>query len=133
MILLLKVEGKRPEQVREFSTVETALRELDASGPHSFATLTRQDGSYVQVAGGKEKCLIEKRDIPHQMHWRAYWRPVSATSDSLQVITCGAGQITARADEIFSVEDVVSIWRSFCYNKPSASEVMWRSMSEIFR
>ena len=133
MRMLLEVEGKRPEQVREFSKVETALRDLDSSGPHSYASLTRQDGSYVQVAGGKKKCLIERRDFVDKLHWRAHLTTASLTSDGPQVIECGAGEITVSADEIFSIEDVVSVWRSFFQNEPFASYIMWRSMTKILR
>ncbi|KEP70804.1 hypothetical protein DL1_13340 [Thioclava dalianensis] len=133
MRMLLEVEGKRPEQVREFSKIEAALRELNNSNPHSYANLTRQDGSYVQVAGEKKKYLIERRDFVDKLHWRAHLKTASLMSDAPQIIVCGAGQITVSADEIFSIEDVVSIWRSFFQNEPFASYIMWRSMAKILR
>ncbi len=133
MRMLLVVEGKRPEQVREFAKVEAALRELDSYGPHSYASLTRQDGSYIQVAGGEQKCLIEKRDIVDNTHWRAHLAKAISPSDVPQVLKFGGGQMTMAAHEIFFIEDVISVWRSFFYTEPFAADIIWRQMTEIFR
>lgn len=129
MRMLLEVEGKRPKQVREFAKVEAALRELTASGPHSFASLTRQDGSYVQVAGGKQKCLIEKRNIIDSTHWRAYHAEPALPSGEIQVLNFGGGQMTMTVDEVFSVGDVVSVWRAFFEAEPFPAGIMWRDVT----
>ncbi|MEJ2001640.1 MAG: hypothetical protein P8X51_15830 [Maritimibacter sp.] len=133
MKMLLEVEGKRPEQVREFAKVEAALRELDAISPHSFASLTRQDGSYVQVAGGKQLCLVEKRDLGENTHWRAYHAEMSPSSGVSQVLKFGGGQMTMAEDEVFTIDDVISIWRAFFETKPFPAGIMWRDMTEMFR
>ena len=118
MVMLLEVEGKRAEQVRKFEKVKAALRELESFGPHSYASLTRQDGSYVQVAGGKKKCLIEMRDFGDKKHYRASFAMAETALGQEQVIECGAGHITVLANEVFSIEDVISVWRSFFQGIP---------------
>ncbi|MFV0421718.1 hypothetical protein [Oleidesulfovibrio sp.] len=133
MRMLLEVEGEKPEQVRCFAKVEAALRKLDASGPHSFASLTRQDGSYVQVAGGKERCLIEKRDITDNTHWRACSAGAPSFSEAPQILEFGGGRITMTADEIFHIDDVVSVWCDFFESRPFPENIMWRNMTDMFR
>lgn len=60
-MLLLEIEGKKPVQVQDFALVEKTLRSLKSYGPASFAILTKEDGSYVQVAGGEAdmRCRAE--------------------------------------------------------------------------
>lgn len=133
MIMLLEVEGKRAEQVRKFEKVEAALTELEGFGPHSYASLTRQDGSYVQVAGGKKKYLIEKRDFGNNKHYRACFEMPETASGQKQVIECGAGRIAVLANEVFSIEDVISVWRSFFEGEPFPSNIQWKDMTGILR
>ncbi|WP_341640931.1 hypothetical protein [Phycobacter sp. K97] len=133
MVMLLEVEGKRAEQVREFEKVKAALRELESFGPHSYASLTRQDGSYVQVAGGKEKCLIVKRDFGDKKHYRASFAMPETSLGQKQVIECGAGHITVLANEVFSIEDVVSVWRSFFQGEPFPGSIQWNDMTGVLR
>jgi len=129
--MLLEVEGKEAKQVRGFEAIETSLKELEGSGPHSYASLTRQDGSYIQVAGGKENCLIEKRDFADNKHYRASFAKPEPTSNDQQIIECGAGQITVRTNEVFSVNDVICVWRSFFHGEPFPTDIMWKDMTEI--
>lgn len=133
MRMLLEVEGRRPEQIREFARAEEILRELRDSGPHSFASLTRQDASYVQAAGGRETCLLEKRDASDGTHWRAYMPNSTPYPGAPQVLKFGGGQIELEADEVFSIEQVVSVWRSFFESRPFPAEVHWRDMTDMFR
>ncbi|MCR8826526.1 hypothetical protein [Pseudosulfitobacter koreensis] len=133
MVLLLEVEGKNALQVREFAKVEAALRGLDPFGPHSYASLTRQDGSYVQVAGGKQKCLIEKREVTSNTHWRGH-RTMAASDSAVQhVLIFGAGQMTLTDDEVFTIDDVIPIWRSFFEEEPFALDIGWRDVTDVLR
>lgn len=132
MRMLLEVEGKKPEQVREFARIEIALKALNALGPHSFAILTRQDGSYIQVAGGGEKCFIEKRDVIENTHWRAYLAKTFDTPSDLEPFEFGSGQIEIASNEIFSIDAVISIWRAFFNSEPYPEETMWRDMTDMF-
>lgn len=133
MRMLLEVEGKRPEQVREFAKVELALKELEATGPHSFASLTRQDGSYVQVAGGKHQCVVEKRDVSDNTHWRAYHSETCSPSDAEHILSFGGGQMTMAKEEIFSIDEVISVWRAFFEASSFPPGMEWRDMTEMFR
>lgn len=133
MVLLLVVEGKKPQQVRDFVKVEAALTELDASGPHSYASLTHQDGSYVQVAGGKQECLIEKRDITSNTHWRAHLATARSRSATPHVLTFGGGQMTLAEDEVFTIDEVISIWRSFFDKEPFTTDIAWRDVTDMLR
>ena len=56
MKMLLEVEKRSPVQAESFAKIEQSLRSLKSYGPESFAILTAQDGSYLQVAGGRITC-----------------------------------------------------------------------------
>ena len=133
MRMLLEIEGLQAEQITDFAKAESALRVLDADGPHSFMSLTHQDGSYIQVAGGKQVCLVERRDIGDNTHWRAFHGPQPLSLEAPQVLKFGGGQITLTADEVFTVEDVIEICRAFFHDVAFPAATMWRDMTAVLR
>lgn len=42
--------------------VKKNLKQLKSYGPNSYATLTDSEGNYLQVAGGRVTCFVEKYD-----------------------------------------------------------------------
>lgn len=133
MKMLLEVEGKKPEQIRDFAKVSAVLNELDAAGPHSFASLTRQDGSYVQAAGGRQLCLIERREISDNSHWRAVHIECASPSSGSKTLIFGGGQVKLSAQEIFSIDEVITVWRAFFDSTPLPEEIRWRNITSMFQ
>jgi hypothetical protein len=132
MKMLLEVEKKQAVQVSEFSKVEKALRSLKSYGPHSFASLTRHDDSYVQVAGGRVTCILEMRDQQNGIHWRAYLNNPRVPYEGQQTLMFGGGHMTMEADEVLFIDDVITAFRAFFDDSPYPDELKWRDMSHVF-
>ncbi|WP_082267132.1 MULTISPECIES: hypothetical protein [Komagataeibacter] len=132
MIMILKVENKKPIEVSEFSTIEKALRSLKSYGPRSYAILENSDGSYIQVAGGRVTCVLELREKKDNKHLRAYLPVPHVCYTGEQTLMFGAGKVKMQPDEILFIDDVVSAFRAFFENLPFPSTIKWRDMSNIF-
>lgn len=132
MKMLLEVEKKAPSQVKDFEKVEDALRSLKSYGPHSFASLTKQDGSYVQVAGGRVTCVLEMRDRNGSQHWRAHLTESKVPFKGQQTLMFGGGHMTMEPDEVLFIDDVIAVFRAFFESAPLPDEVKWRDMSSLF-
>jgi hypothetical protein len=50
--MLLEVENREPVENASAADVHDAISKLRSYGPSSFASLTDEHGSYLQVAGG---------------------------------------------------------------------------------
>ena len=133
MKMILEVEKKQPVQVKDFAQVEKALRALKSYGPHSFASLAREDGTYIQVAGGRVTCALELRMQPDNRHFRAYLVESKTRSKSQQTLMFGGGHLQLEYDEILFIDDVVVAFRAFFSSEPFPSEMKWRDVSKMFR
>lgn len=131
--MLLEVENKKPEQVQDFPKIEEALRGLKSYGPQSYASLTKPDGSYLQVAGGGVTCIVEMRDKPSDRHWRAHLDAAKVPFKEQQTLMFGGGHMAMEPDEILFIEDVVTIFKAFFESKSFPRDIKWRDMSRIFR
>lgn len=70
--MILEAETKQPKSVKSFGPVAKQLRAMKSYGPVSFASLTADDGSYIQVVGGRVTCLLEVRPSGWSSNRRAY-------------------------------------------------------------
>ncbi len=132
MKMLLEIENRKPAHVNEFGKIEEALRNLRKTGPHSFAILTAQDGSYLQVAGGESTCVMELRNRNGGKHYRAYSEQRYGTQTGQQTLTFGGGSMTVEADELLDLEEVVTAFRAFFEKRDFSDQLAWRDMSEMF-
>ncbi|HEX7694334.1 MAG TPA: hypothetical protein VF409_07580 [Sphingomonas sp.] len=95
----------------------------------SFLSLTREDGSYVQAAGGRPWCVVEYRDVPNRQHLRAYQHtPQPKYKDGAKIRT-GAGDIALRHDEWFLLKDAAEIFVAFLRGQPFPDRVQWRPLT----
>jgi hypothetical protein len=133
MKMILEVEKKQPVQVKKFAQVEKELRALKSYGPHSFASFTRGDGTYLQVAGGRVTCALELREQPEGRHFRAYLVGSSARSKTQQTLMFGGGMLQLEYDEVLFIDDVIVAFRAFFNSEPFPDEMKWRDVSKIFR
>lgn len=112
-MMTFEVENMLPVLTTKFEKIERGLRDLKSYGKRSFASLTREDGSYLQVAGGGQTCILELRMTSDDTHLRAYLVPPRVPFEGGQTILFGGGQLTARPDEILGVDGIVEIFRAF--------------------
>jgi hypothetical protein len=131
MNMLLEVEKKSPVQVSIFSEVEKTLRKLRSYGPQSYASLTRQDGPYLQVAGGGVTCVLEMRDPQASKHWRAHLGQAKVPFEGEQTLMFGGGNLTIWPDEVLFIDDVVAVFRAFFDGEALPKEIKWRDISQV--
>lgn len=132
MTMLLEIENKTPQQVEEFSKVENILGELRSYGPSSFAILTDDGGSYVQVAGGKVTCVLEYRNLNEKKHFRAYLKKAKVPHEGTLTLMFGGGHMTMEPNEVLFIEDVILVFKAFFNHKPFPEEILWRDISNMF-
>ncbi|WP_122521467.1 hypothetical protein [Pannonibacter phragmitetus] len=129
-MLLLEIEGKKPVQVQDCAPVEKALRSLKSYGPASFAILTKEDGSYVQVAGGRLTCVVEQRSAGAGKQMRARYERAKVPYEVSQTLVFGGGKLEAEPEELLFIEDVILIFKAFWEGSTGPETVAWRDMSE---
>ena len=102
------------------------LKNLRSYGPSSFASLTNDNGSYVQLAGGGVTCMIEHFDSVMKIRKRAF-HDFSSTqfSDGTRLVF-GGGDIALKKDEWFNIEQSISIFTSFLGEKKFPENISWR-------
>lgn len=128
-MLLLEIEGKKPVQVQDFAPVEKALRSLKSYGPASFAILTKADGAYVQVAGGRLTCVVEQRSAGTGKQMRARYERAKVPYEGIQTLVFGGGKLEAEPEEILFIEDVILIFKAFWEDSADPDIVVWRDIS----
>ncbi|WP_413208408.1 hypothetical protein [Rhodospirillum sp. A1_3_36] len=129
MTMKLEVENKKPMSPKNFSSIERNLRALKSYGPHSFAILSKDNGSYVQVAGGRVTCVVEMRDGERKNHFRAHLEEKKVPFDERLTIAFGGGKLTVDLDEILFIEDVIKIFKAFFEDGAMPNEIKWRDIS----
>ncbi|WP_308719054.1 hypothetical protein [Komagataeibacter xylinus] len=128
----MKVENKDPVKVDNFSKIEKSLRSLKSYGPCSYAILENDDGSYIQVAGGRVTCVLELREKNQDRQFRAYLSVPHVCYTGEQTLMFGAGQVKIQPDEILFIDDVVAAFKAFFEKTPFPLNIKWREMSHIF-
>lgn len=109
----LDVEGKHTIQDANDADIARALRALRSFGPHSFTTLSSEGGSYIQVAGGSQTCVIEVRDVSTGKHYRAHQsRPHPVFPDGTKLVF-GAGTVVLQGDEWFTAAQATAVLIEF--------------------
>jgi hypothetical protein len=100
------------------------LRKEIALVKSSFASLTRDDGSYVQIAGGPGLFLLEHRGAPG--HRRAYQEnPVSPHPDGT-TLECSAGSIPMNRADWLLRDQVAEVLLAFSLGSAWPTYVKWR-------
>ena len=128
----LDVEGRHTIQDASDADIARALQTLRSSGPHSFAILSSESGSYVQVAGGSQTCVIEVRDVATGRHYRAHQsQPHPVFSDGTK-LAFGAGTVVLQGDEWFTAAQATSVLTEFRAGVllPTAAPG-WRDVTEV--
>lgn len=128
----MMMEGERLEVI--LNPTEAQVRQIVLSLNRletSFVTLTDESGNYVQVAGSRPWCVLERRNITPLRHERAFQHTPNPKYNDGAKIIAGAGGITLQHDEWFLLKDAAEVFVAFLNREPAPSHVQWRSMNEI--
>lgn len=122
----LDVEGKAGVRNATPAQIARAIRSLKSYGRSSYASLTNESGSYVQVAGGGVSCMVELFDASAEVCSRAFHDKPSAARPDGTILVFGAGNLPMRSDEWFMANQVVEIFLAFHATAPFPNYVCWR-------
>ena len=128
----MTLEGKRFAPVE--NPTEDQVRQLIqglTNGETSFAYLTDQSGNYVQAAGSRPWCFVERRTISPAAHYRAFQNTPNPKYNDGAKIRTGARNIKLQHDQWFLLKDAAEIFVAFLANEKFPDAVEWRSMNEM--
>jgi len=107
------------------------LKELKSYGPSSYACITDDDGNYVQVAGGRFTCFIERYDAKSKALFRGYHSNSSTNFEDGSLLSFGAGRVQLKKDEWFNIDDVIEVFSRFNQNQPLPENIYWREVKTL--
>lgn len=129
--MILEAEKMTPVVDITEPKLQKIIKSLRSFGPCSFATLTDEYGNYLQVGGGGVTCLIEKRDVLQQRHFRGYQSDKRRGCPDGTILTFGGGSVALLADEWFSSAQAVEIFVCFLNRESLPGYVLWREVNLI--
>jgi hypothetical protein len=112
------------------SPSEAKLRLELSRAKSSFASLTADDGSYLQVGGGPGLFVVERRDREGG-HFRARQNPPVTRFDDGVTISFSGSTLAMANSEWFLLDQVVSIFSAFARGD-LGSMVQWERLDEQF-
>jgi hypothetical protein len=124
--MLLACEGKPSIQNPKPSQIRKALLALRSYGPSSYASLTNDTGSYIQVAGGGVSCLIELYQADTRKRLRAYGDAQNKACPDGTLLVFRAGEIPMMADEWFMANQVAEAFCCFLEGQDFPAGIHWR-------
>ncbi len=126
----LEAEGQLTIQNPSEELVRALILGLQQGGS-TFASLTDEAGNYIQVAGSRPWCVIERRHLKPLQHERAFQEtPKPKYKDGAKLST-GAGELSLKHDEWFLLKDAAEVAVSFLRHDEVPARVKWRSMNEM--
>ncbi|WP_175759269.1 hypothetical protein [Burkholderia ambifaria] len=122
----LEIEGKVGIAAPTATQVSRAIKSLRSYGPSSYASLTNENGSYVQIAGGGVTCMVEHFDAETQARSRAFHDRHNPVCPDGTILVFRAGNIPMRSDEWFISTQVIDIFTAFLNSTAFPVYVHWR-------
>lgn len=107
------------------------LKKLKSYGPSSFACITDDEGNYVQVAGGRFTCFIERYDAKSKKLFRGYHSNSSTNFEDGTLLSFSAGRVPLKKDEWFNIDDVIEIFSLFNQNQALPESIYWREIKVL--
>ena len=98
----------------------------------SFATLTKEDGAYIQAGGGPGLFVIEYRDSAGQHHRASQSEPVVPFPDGT-IISFSGGSMPLGRHEWFSSKQVVKVFTCFLSGNPLPGWLTWHRLAPDFQ
>lgn len=127
----LEIQNKPAKENPSERQLRKAILSLRSYGPSSFASLTDENGNYLQIGGGGITCLIERRDAVTGTHYRAYQKQKNINYPDGTLLVFGAGSIALLSDEWFSSTVSADIFVAFLLRQALPSDVYWRAATAI--
>lgn len=128
----LETEDKPPIENVSAAHVKKTVARLKSYGPCSFASLIDENENYLQVAGGRVTCMLEKRDAVNHRHYRAYQDEKSKVFEDGTLLVFGGGRIAMRADEWFTSAKIEEVFLAFLRGDELPENIKWREITEMF-
>lgn len=122
----LEIQNKAAKDNPSEQQLRRAILSLRSYGTSSFASLTDDHGSYLQVAGGGITCLLERRDAHTGVHYRAYQEKKNTNYPDGTLLVFGAGEVALLSDEWFSNTIVADVFAAFLLKHALPEHVHWR-------
>lgn len=124
-------EAARPILNPAIGDITKHLRQLRTSGPSTYASVTADTGTYLQVAGSPAGMLLEKHEGVGGKQFRASQLvPVVPFPDGTELAFTG-GRIRMLAAEWFTLKQVVEVFGAFLKGDAEPSFVRWRELSLV--
>lgn len=129
--MIFEREGAQPIVDPSEQVLERELRKLRSYGASTFASLTKDDGSYLQTAGGGVACMLERHDIEDR-HYRA-WQdpPVMPPEFDGSTLVFGGGSVVLARREWFRNEQIIEAFNAFRKGEPLPAFIRWRDITEM--
>ncbi|WP_163836661.1 hypothetical protein [Spartinivicinus ruber] len=124
--MILECEGKKSIVSPTEKQLINTLKTLKSHGPSSFASLTVSNGDYVQVAGGRMTCMLEKREGVSQ--YRAYHDNPSTPFPDGTILSFSAGDIPLKNDEWFNIGEAIDAFTCFLKKNKLPTSIKWRKV-----
>lgn len=126
MAMRLEAQKKAAIESPSDAKVRRAIMSLRSYGPSSYASLTDDNGSYIQVGGGGVSCLVEEFDAVKGIRHRAYHGTQNAAFPDGTILVFSAGKIPMKSDEWFRSDQVADIFVAYLNRLPEPGYLKWR-------
>lgn len=133
MVVNMKLEAENsPVKVSvNQAQIIKSLKKLKSYGPSSFACITDGDGNYVQVAGGRFTCFIERYDAKSKKLFRGYHSNSSTNFEDGTLLSFGGGRVELKKDEWFNIDEVIEVFSLFSQNQALPESIYWREIKVL--
>lgn len=121
--MILERENTKAIENPTAKQVSASLMKLSGS-KRSFASLTSEDGSYIQMAGGGFSCCIET-NIKCELS-RASQSPKIVPWEESSIIPTSAGDVCVEPEEYFSIKQVVELFTCFLSKESYPENIKWK-------
>jgi hypothetical protein len=121
-----EIEGMVGISAPTAAQISRVIKSLRSYGPSSYASLTNESGSYVQIAGGGVTCMVEHFDADTRTRSRAFHDKPNPVFPDGTILAFRAGKIPMRSDEWFMSAQVIDIFSAFLNDASFPAYVHWR-------
>lgn len=122
----LEAENTKAIENPNNKDIEKLLNKMKSYGPISFCSLTLENSSYIQVAGGQFTCMVEFYDSSNSARYRAYTDKSSTNFPDKTKLVFGAGEIELLRDEWLDIDRVKGIFFELMMDESMPKSVSWR-------
>ncbi|MDY4341360.1 hypothetical protein SLW56_16360 [Xanthomonas sp. LF07-6] len=106
--------------------ISKVIMSLRSYSVPSYASITNDQGSYLQVAGGGVTCLLELYRADIKKRFRAFSESSLECFPDGTLLVFGGGKIPMKSDEWISAQKVVDAFVCFSKGQDLPVEIHWR-------